>query len=47
MRELLILRIGWLRQSEYEYLQYVVLGLRAGLTEEEIELIRQGPDASK
>lgn len=47
IRELLILRIGWLRHSEYEYMQHVVLGLRAGLTEEEIELIRQGPDASE
>lgn len=45
IRELLILRIGWLRRSEYEYVQHVVLGLRAGLTEAEIELFRQGPDA--
>ena len=35
-RELLILRTAWLRRSEYEYIQHVILGLRAGLTEEEI-----------
>ena len=44
-REILILRTGWLRKSEYEYYQHVILGLRAGLTENEIELIRLGPDA--
>lgn len=43
--EMLILRIGWLRQSEYEYLQHVVLGLRVGLTEEDIARIQLGPDA--
>jgi alkylhydroperoxidase family enzyme len=46
IRELLILRIGWLRRSEYEYMQHVVLGLRAGLTEQEIERIQEGPDAA-
>jgi alkylhydroperoxidase family enzyme len=45
IRELLILRIGWLRKSDYEFVQHVVLGLRAGLTEDEIERIQQGPDA--
>jgi 4-carboxymuconolactone decarboxylase len=46
IRELLILRIGWVRRSEYEYMQHVVLGKRAGLTDEEIERIQQGPDAA-
>ncbi|NND68162.1 MAG: carboxymuconolactone decarboxylase family protein [Halioglobus sp.] len=45
-RELLILRIGWLRKAEYEYLQHVILGLRAGLTEDEVARIPDGPDAS-
>lgn len=44
-RELLILRISWLRQSEYEYVQHVILGRRAGLTEDELGLIQAGPDA--
>ncbi|MFC4314533.1 carboxymuconolactone decarboxylase family protein [Steroidobacter flavus] len=46
IREILILRISWLRRAEYEFVQHVVLGLRAGLTNEEIERIQQGPDAS-
>ncbi len=43
--ELLILRISWLRRAEYEFQQHVILGLRAGLTDAEIERIQQGPDA--
>jgi alkylhydroperoxidase family enzyme len=46
IRELLILRIGWLRRSEYEFHQHVVLGRRAGLTDAEIERIEAGPDAA-
>ena len=46
IRELLILRISWLRRSEYEFVQHVVLGLRAGLTEAEIERLQYGPDAA-
>jgi 4-carboxymuconolactone decarboxylase len=45
-REILILRIAWLRHAEYEYLAHIVLGKRAGLTDAEIELLRQGPTAS-
>jgi alkylhydroperoxidase family enzyme len=44
-RELLILRISWLRQSEYEFVQHVILGRRAGLTEDELVRIQAGPDA--
>jgi 4-carboxymuconolactone decarboxylase len=44
-RELLILRIGWLRQSEYEFIQHLVLGARAGLTEAELERVQHGPGA--
>ncbi len=46
IRELVILRIGWLRRSEYEYLQHVVLGKRAGLTDEDIARIQEGPTAA-
>jgi 4-carboxymuconolactone decarboxylase len=45
VRELVILRISWLRQAEYEFVQHIILGLRAGLTEEEVERIQRGPDA--
>ena len=46
VRELLILRIAWLQRSEYEYVQHIRQGKLAGLTEEEIERVQQGPDAS-
>jgi 4-carboxymuconolactone decarboxylase len=46
IRELLILRISWLRRSEYEFVQHVVLGRNAGLSEVEIERVQLGPDAA-
>jgi fatty-acyl-CoA synthase len=45
IRELLILRISWLRRSEYEFVQHVVLGRNAGLSEAELERVQVGPDA--
>ncbi len=45
VRELLILRVGWLRRSEYEFIQHIVLGKRAGLSDADIERIEVGPDA--
>jgi len=44
-REILILRIGWLCQAEYEFAQHVVIGRRAGLVDAEIQRIVDGPDA--
>ncbi len=44
-REMVILRIGWLCRSEYEFGQHVLIGRRAGLTDEEIRRIKDGPDA--
>ena len=44
-RELAILRVGWLCQSEYEWGQHVPIGKRAGLTDEEIARIPKGPRA--
>src|SRR5437870_2023423 len=44
-REILILRIGWLCRAEYEWGQHVLIGKAAGLTGEEIECIKAGPDA--
>jgi alkylhydroperoxidase family enzyme len=45
-REILILRVGWLCQAEYEWGQHVVFGRQVGLTEEEIARIKAGPDAT-
>ena len=44
-RELVILRIGWLCEAEYEWAQHVLIGKEAGLTAEEIDLIKAGPNA--
>jgi alkylhydroperoxidase family enzyme len=44
-RELLILRIGWLNQSEYEWAQHVEIAKRGGISETEIELVKTGPGA--
>ncbi len=41
-RELAILRIGWLCQSEYEFAQHRVIGIEAGLTAEEVERVKEG-----
>jgi 4-carboxymuconolactone decarboxylase len=45
-REIVILRIGWLCQAEYEWGQHVVIGKQAGLTDEECQQIKAGPDAN-
>lgn len=42
-REILILRIGWLCRSEYEWGQHVVIGKTCGLTDEDIARIQEGP----
>jgi alkylhydroperoxidase family enzyme len=44
-RELVILRIGWLCQAEYEWAQHVVIGKLCGLTDEEIARIPSGAEA--
>jgi len=45
-RELLILRTGWLCRAEYEWGQHAIIGKQAGLTDEEIGRIKEGPDAA-
>jgi 4-carboxymuconolactone decarboxylase len=44
-REILILRIGWLCRSEYEFGQHTIVGKNAGLTPEEIRRITLGAHA--
>lgn len=43
-RELLILRIGWLNQAEYEWAQHVEIAKRGGITAAEIEQVKAGPE---
>ncbi len=42
-RELLILRISWLLHSEYEFTQHVILGRRAGLSDQELTWLQLPP----
>jgi len=44
-RELLILRVGWLNQAEYEWTQHVEIAKSSGISEAEIERVREGPGA--
>ena len=45
-REIAILRAGWLAGSEYEWGQHVVIGKDAGLSDEEIQAIKEGASAA-
>ena len=43
-RELVILRVGWNAQAEYEFGQHTVIGTRCGLTDDEIRAITRPVD---
>ncbi len=45
-RELVILRTGWLCQSDYEWGQHVLIARQSGLTDDEIRRVKVGPDAA-
>ena len=45
LRELAILRTGWLCRSEYEWGQHAVLARRVGISDEEIARVKSGPEA--
>ncbi len=45
-REIVILRIGFLCKSGYEWTQHVAIGKRDGLKDDEIARIKAGPDAA-
>ena len=44
-REIVILRVGYLCKSGYEFTQHTRIGLQSGLTADEIQRIKQGADA--
>ena len=46
-REIVILRIGYLCRAGYEWGQHVVIGKRAGLGDDEIAAIAEGPGAAR
>ena len=45
LRELAILRTGWLCRAEYEWGQHVVLARKVGISDEEIARVKSGPEA--
>jgi len=47
LRELAILRIGWLCKSGYEWTQHSRLARQLGFSDEEIERIKSGPSAAE
>ena len=44
-RELLVLRVAALRSSEYEWTQHLVQAADAGITDDEVDQVVEGPDA--
>ena len=44
-REIVILRVGYMCKSGYEFTQHTRIGLQSGLTAAEIEAIKRGADA--
>lgn len=45
-RELLILRIGWLNQAEYEFAQHELIAKRGGISDADIARLKEGPKAA-
>ncbi len=45
-REIAILRMGWLCRAEYEWGHHVAIGKQAGLNDDDIKRIAEGPDAA-
>jgi 4-carboxymuconolactone decarboxylase len=46
VREMVTVRVSWLRRGEYEWAQHVKMARTAGMSEEEIEAISEGPDSA-
>lgn len=45
VREILIMRMAWLRHAECEFLAHAAIGRRVGLDDADVERIQLGPDA--
>ena len=43
VREMVTVRVGWLRRSEYEWAQHAAMARAAGMSPEEIDAIGEGP----
>lgn len=45
-REIAILRMGWLCRAEYEFGHHIAIGKQVGLSDEDINQIKEGPEAT-
>jgi alkylhydroperoxidase family enzyme len=45
-REIIILRAGWLCQAEYEWGHHVAIARKEGISQPEIDRVKQGPGAT-
>lgn len=45
-RELVTVRVAWLRRGEYEWAQHVGMARAAGMSDAEVDAISDGPDAA-
>ena len=46
VRELVTLYVAWTTKSDYEWASHVPMGLQVGLTDADIEAVKQGPASS-
>jgi len=46
VRELIILRVGWVCRAEYEWGQHVLIARDVGITDDEIRRVQAGPEAA-
>ena len=45
-KELLVLRVSWLLRCDYEWAQHAIVAEQIGITDDEIEAVKVGPDAA-
>lgn len=45
VREVVTLYVAWTTYSDYEWASHLAFGLRVGLTDDDIEAVKQGPDS--
>jgi alkylhydroperoxidase family enzyme len=45
LREIVILRVAWRYQSDYEWLQHVHIAQQLGIGDEHLEAVKMGPEA--
>lgn len=46
VREMVTVRVAWLRRGEYEWAQHITMARAAGMSEAEIDAIHEGPSSA-